>query len=342
MSIQGRKRDHIELCTSGDVHYRKQSGFARYDFNHNALPEVNLADVSTEAQLLGRTFPFPLFISSMTGGYSEAGSINSMIATFCESANLPFGVGSQRVMLEDTTSADTFSIVRDLAPNAFIAANIGGCQLIDNPGSSFADTLIDPIRADAIIVHLNPLQELIQQEGDRNFAGIEEGISQLITQTELPVIVKETGAGISGDVAKRLLALGVQVIDIAGSGGTSWARVEHLRQSDQDQRGQFDEWGIPTVDCLAEITELRETFRFGLIASGGVRTPFDIIKAVALGADFTAMAQPVLKALKQGGMARLESEFSSWVETSKKVLTLLGCRSLQELTPNHLRIIRDT
>lgn len=338
MSIQGRKRDHIELCTSGDVRYRKHSGFERYDFRHNALPEVNLNDVSTEASLLGRTFSFPLFISSMTGGYSEAGSINSMIARFCEKANLPFGVGSQRVMLEDPLAIDSFSVVRDLAPNAFIAANIGGCQLIDSPARTSIDLLIDSVQADAIIVHLNPLQELIQEEGDRNFAGIEEGISRLITQTDVPVIVKETGAGISGEVAKRLLAIGVQVIDIAGSGGTSWARVEHLRQNDSGQHGFFDEWGIPTVDCLNEITELRGSYRFGLIASGGIRTPFDIMKAVALGADFTAMAQPVLKALQQGGVARLESEFSSWMESSRKVLTLLGCRSLREIGRRHLRV----
>ncbi|MDZ7693426.1 MAG: alpha-hydroxy-acid oxidizing protein [Balneolaceae bacterium] len=176
MTIQERKKDHMDLTVSGEMAYDRSAGYEQFDFKHNALPEVNFDEVSTEASLLGRTFDFPLFISSMTGGYTEGGAVNATIAEFCEANNLPFGVGSQRAMLENPKEIESFSIVRDKAPSAFIASNIGGAQLIGGLSSTNLDLLIDSIKADAVIVHLNPLQELMQPEGDRNFKGIEEGI----------------------------------------------------------------------------------------------------------------------------------------------------------------------
>lgn len=337
MSIQRRKREHLELTTSKDVAYQKSAGFERYEFVHNALPEVNLRDVSLSTSFLGHSFSFPLFISSMTGGYTEAGSINAMIAEFCENHNLPFGVGSQRIMLENPEERKSFSIVRKKAPNAFIAANIGGSQLVGGLETEQIDILIDSIQANAIIVHLNTLQELIQPEGDRDFSGIEEGIAHLVTHTQLPVIVKETGAGISGEVARRLLSIGVRVIDVAGAGGTSWSRVERLRGGASIETGMFDDWGNPTVQCLEEISDLRETFRFDLIASGGIRSSHDMLKSIALGADFTATAQPVIKALTKGGMDSLEKLFHQWKEQAIMILVLLGCRSVNELRSVHVR-----
>ncbi|MEX0770328.1 MAG: type 2 isopentenyl-diphosphate Delta-isomerase [Balneolaceae bacterium] len=337
MTIKQRKKDHVELTTSRDVAYHKSAGFERYDFVHNALPELNIDEVSLTASLLGKSFSFPLFISSMTGGYTEAGSINGLIAEFCEKHHLPFGVGSQRIMLENPEERESFSVVRKKAPNTFIAANIGGSQLIGGLGQEQIENLVETIRADAIIVHLNALQELIQPEGDHNFSGIEEGIAQLITHTHLPVIVKETGAGISGDVARRLLAIGVRVIDVAGAGGTSWSRVERLRNESPMEEETFDEWGIPTVQCLEEIDDLRETFRFDLISSGGIRTSHDMMKSIALGADFTATAQPVIQALSKGGLERLEELFERWKDEARIILTLLGCRSVKQLRPVHLR-----
>ena len=338
MSIKQRKKDHVELTTTGAVDYRQSTGFKHYRFVHNALPEINMADVSTEASLLGRTFAFPLFISSMTGGYTDAGAVNAIIAQFCEEYNLPFGVGSQRIMLENSEEISSFSIVRDHAPNAFIAANIGGAQLIEGLSQKNIDTLVNSIEADAIIVHLNPLQELIQPEGDRSFKGIEKGIVKLVCDSNRPIIVKETGAGISGSVAERLLDIGVEVIDVAGAGGTSWAKVENERKKVEQQRPQFDDWGIPTTECIRQVSDLKTNYSFNLIASGGVRSSHDIAKSLCLGANFAAAAQPVIKAIVDDGFEGLEKLYKRWHQNLKTILTLLGCEQLTELNADHLSL----
>jgi isopentenyl-diphosphate Delta-isomerase len=337
MSIKDRKKDHVELTASGRVSYRKSAGFEKYDFIHDALPEINHDEVSTSATLLGREFSFPLFISSMTGGYDDGNSLNAMIAGTCEKLNIPFGVGSQRIMIEKPEVAESFKVVREKAPTAFIASNIGGAQLIGNLPDNHLRLITEKIAADAIIVHLNPLQELIQPEGDRNFKGIEKGIAHLVTNSELPVIVKETGAGISAVVASRLLSLGVQVIDVSGAGGTSWSKVERMRSENHENQNFLDDWGIPTVDCIEQISDLRKTFRFGLISSGGIRSAADITKSIALGANFAATAQPVIKALKDGGASRLEELIQLWKKEMSIMLTLLGCRSINQLNHTHLR-----
>jgi isopentenyl-diphosphate delta-isomerase len=341
MSIKQRKKDHVDLTTSGEVNYRTSTGFEDYQFVHNALPEVNVEDVSTEATFLGRTFSFPLFISSMTGGYTDAGAVNAIIARFCEEYNLPFGVGSQRIMLEDPDAVSSFSVVREKAPNAFIAANIGGAQLVGGLSQDNLDLLIDSIEADAVIVHLNPLQELMQPEGDRRFKGIEEGINQLCSDSQVPVIVKETGAGISGDVAERLLQAGVKVIDVAGAGGTSWAKVENERRSNNNPDHDFDDWGLPTLDCVLEVQELKSEYGFELIASGGIRSSQDIAKSLCFGADFAAAAQPVIKAVVDDGFEGLEQVYKKWQKQLFTILTLLGCERLEELGPKQLKLGRS-
>ncbi len=336
MSIKQRKKDHVELTVSGDVGYRQLTGFERYKFIHNALPEVNFDEVTSDTSFLGRTFSFPLFISSMTGGYTEAGSVNAIIAEFCENYNLPFGVGSQRVMLKKPEEAASFSVVRDKAPSAFIAANIGGAQLIDGLSQKHIKLLIESIEADGIIIHLNPLQELMQPEGDRNFKGVEAGVKQLIKDVSLPVIVKETGAGISEKTARRLLDTGVNVIDIAGAGGTSWAKVENRRKKNTNSDKIFDEWGNPSVRCLEEIQPLKNEYNFELIASGGIRSSFDIVKSLCLGADCSASARPVIKAVVNDGYEGLEKLYKQWQRQAKVIMTLLGVEGIDELNEGHL------
>jgi len=337
--IRDRKKDHVELTVTDGTQYVQDTGFEHFKFIHNALPEVNFNDVSTEKTLLGRTFRFPLFVSSMTGGYADAGPVNAIIAEFCEYNNLPFGVGSQRAMLEDESLTDTFSVVRKKAPNAFICSNIGGAQLIGGLGSVKISKLIDSIEADAVIVHLNPLQELMQPEGDRNFKGILNGIEQLVKDIDRPIIVKETGAGINEHTARRLLNAGVEIIDIAGAGGTSWAKVENFRSSNETANHQFDEWGISTTECLQQLSKLEWERSFEIIASGGIRSAFDMAKSLCLGAHFTATAQPVIKAIKKGGLNELDNLFSQWKKDLKTILTLLGCEQVKELNPSHLRKI---
>lgn len=336
MSIKQRKKDHVELSTTGKVDYEVSSGFPKYRFMHNALPEVNLHEVSTEAELLGRTFSFPLFISSMTGGYTDAGAVNAIIAEFCEEYNLPFGVGSQRIMLEDPDTISSFSIVREKAPTAFIASNIGAAQLINGLPKDDLNLLIDSIEADAVIVHLNTLQELMQPEGDRNFKGMEEGIRKLCEDSQAPVIIKETGAGISAEVAERLLRAGADVIDVAGAGGTSWAKIENLRSSKGNPKDIFNDWGIPTLDCVIEVNELRNSYSFDLIGSGGVRSSHDIAKAICLGADFAASATPIIKAVVNDGLEGLIKLYKIWEKELTIIMTLLGCEQINELNPEHL------
>jgi len=332
MKTSDRKKDHVSLTVSGEVDYDIPTGFEQFRFKHNALPEVNFNEIDTTTTLLGRSFDFPLFISSMTGGYREGGSVNSIIAEFCEQNNLPFGVGSQRVALEEPDTRKSFEIVRKKAPTAFIASNIGGCQLIGNMAPSSIRHMTEMIEADAIIVHLNPLQELMQPEGDKNFEGITKGIEHLINTTLLPVIVKETGGGISGEVGKKLIDLGVSVVDIAGAGGTSWSKVENKRNIHNNATNElFDNWGIPTVQCLLELSAVRQNSDVEIIASGGIKNSFDIAKALCLGANFTAMAQPVIKAVMNNGLEGMNILFNQLKKQVTTIMCLSGAKKISDL-----------
>ncbi len=337
--IEDRKKDHVSLTLDEKTQYQKSTGFEKYDFIHNALPEVDFEEIDTKAVLLGRTFSFPLFISSMTGGYDKAESVNAIIAEFCEDKNLPFGVGSQRAMLENSELTKTFSVAREKAPNAFICSNIGGAQLIKGLQKDHIKRLTESIEADAVIVHLNPLQELMQPEGDRNFKGILDGIEQLVKDCGLPIIVKETGAGISQYTAKRLLNAGVSVIDVAGAGGTSWAKVENARQEAEISNFDFNNWGIPTADCIADLSKLQWERGFEIISSGGIRSAHDMGKSLCLGANFCATAQPIIKAVVENGTEGLNQLFETWQYQLKVIMTLLGCSNVKELNKSHLREI---
>ncbi len=339
MNIEQRKKDHIALSVSGEAAYKKTAGFERFDFIHNALPEINLDEVDTSAELLGYKASLPLFVSSMTGGYSEAGQVNRIIAAFCRKHRIPFGVGSQRIMLEQPETTESFSIVRKEAPDGFISANIGGGQLANGFTEKQARKLIDSIEADAAIVHLNVLQELMQGEGDRNFKGILQGIEDLVRVSGVPVIVKETGGGINGDNARKLINAGVSVVDVSGAGGTSWSKIENHRRNQPDH--PFNEWGNPTVDCILEARNAGLS-PDQLMASGGMRSVLDAGKALCLGAGFTAMAQPVIRQINKGGEEGLEAWYQEYKQQFATLLCLLGCRRVEDLSERHLREVRIT
>lgn len=332
--ISQRKKAHVELTASDKAAYEKTTGLEHISFQHNALPELNLSEISTKANFAGREFSMPLFISSMTGGYTGAKAVNQIIAETCERWNLPFGVGSQRAMLLDFSQADSFSVVRKMAPKAFIASNIGGCQLIQETKLSSIHKIIDVIEANALIVHLNPLQELMQPEGDSDFKGILNQIEKLVSSVQIPVIVKETGAGIHANVARKLVDVGVSIIDVAAAGGTSWAKVENLRKSENLQENEFNEWGIPLVDCLLSYKG-RNKNEYSLMASGGIKSAFDMIKCLGLGADFTAIAQPVIKAIVENGEEGFEKLLKNWQENQKRIQLLLGVKTVSELSKQH-------
>ncbi|MCH8567541.1 MAG: type 2 isopentenyl-diphosphate Delta-isomerase [Balneolales bacterium] len=338
MNIEARKKDHVRLCAEGDVSYQKSAGFDLYDFRHKALPEVNLKEIDTSMSFLGKTISFPLFISSMTGGYTGGGAVNAIIAAFCEKNKIPFGVGSQRVMLENPDSASSFSLVRDIAPTAFIAANIGGCQLIENVGKEECQKMIDCVQANALIIHLNPLQELMQPEGDTRFRGILNAIRVLCGELSVPMIVKETGAGIDGRTARQLYEAGIRVIDTAGAGGTSWAKVENDRKISIDPVSEiFNNWGIPTTTCIQEIkNELGKEQNVSIIASGGITGSLDLLKAICLGATLGGSAQPVIKAVIQDGEVGLQQLFDTWKKQFTIAMCLLGCDTIEDLGPDCL------
>lgn len=330
-NIQARKADHIRICLDDTVQCKTAStGLERFSFRHCCLPELDYDALDLETLFLGRQLSAPLLISSMTGGTELAKVINSRLAKVAQHHGIAMGVGSQRVALEKPEISDTFA-VRTFAPDAFLMANLGAVQLNYGYGVDQCRRVVDTLEANALILHLNPLQECVQSHGDRNFRGILSKIAELCRQLSVPVIVKEVGNGISGQVAQRFLDVGVSAIDVAGAGGTSWAKVEGERALDARQQrlgNTFAEWGLPTADCIREVREVSKTVP--LIASGGLRTGLDAAKAIALGADIAGMAYPFLTAAHDSETALYELT-ECLIAELKTVLLCTGSASLSDL-----------
>ncbi len=327
-----RKKDHVDLVVNDDVGFRQKSaGFERIELEHNALPEIDLADIDTSTSFLGKAAALPLMISSMTGGYREAENINRQLAEVCQEIEIPMGVGSQRQALENPRFHESFRTVRRTAPTIAISANIGATEVARPELVARIHIILDMVEADALTVHLNPLQELLQPEGNTSFRGVLAGIEELARRLPVPIIAKEVGAGISAAVARRLLAAGVSIIDVAGAGGTSWAGVEILRRANRQLVEQFWEWGIPTVDCLRALQDLRREQSCGLVASGGVQNGLDVAKTIALGADMAAAARPFIKALVAGGRDTLLQLIRDWQYQLRCAMFLTGSATLGDL-----------
>ena len=299
MTIENRKADHIRICLEEDVQGRGiTSGFERYRFIHQALPEISLRAVDTSIDLWGRRLKVPLLISSMTGGAPRAQEINRNLALAAQELGIAMGVGSQRAALQNPELAATYQ-VRQFAPDIPLFANIGAIQLNYTYGVDECRRAVDMIEADALILHLNALQEAVQPEGDTNFAGLAGKIAQVCREVGVPVIAKEVGWGISADAARLLWEAGVSAIDVAGAGGTSWSQVELYRIPTEQGRlvaEAFAGWGIPTAESLLQVRANGLPQGGKLFASGGIRNGIDAAKALALGADLAGMARPFLKA----------------------------------------------
>jgi isopentenyl-diphosphate Delta-isomerase len=339
LETQDRKADHLRVCLEDDVQGRVTTGLERYRFTHACLPELDLAEVDLRTTFLGKALGAPLLISSMTGGTDLAETINLRLAKIAQQHGLAMGVGSQRVAVENPALDRTFA-VRSVAPDILLFANLGAVQFNYSYGIDQCRRVVERLEADALILHLNAIQECVQTRGDQNFGGLLAKIERLCQELAVPVIAKEVGNGISAAMAKRLIAAGVAAIDVAGAGGTSWALVESGRAKDPRQRrlGQtFADWGIPTADCIRDIRAIAPSIP--LIASGGLRHGLDAAKAIALGADLAGMALPFLQAAHES-----EAALQELVDILKAELTTAmfctGCSHLTALrTPGILQEI---
>lgn len=342
-SIGERKAQHLEIC-SNESAYQVEGGSTMLDevrFVHRALPEVDESEIDLTTTFLGRTISMPVFISSMTGGSAEGYRVNKILAEIAQDAGVPVGMGSIRILYRKPDVIDHFRL-RNLAPDVPVFANIGGVQLID-PDQRELIELVKRLEVDALAVHLNPGQELAQPEGDRDFAGVLDGIARLVDASPVPIIVKETGFGIAPRDARALVDRGVTYVDVAGSGGTNWVTVERYRMEADAElvASEFSDWGIPTGIALAASRDLEGR----LLASGGLRTGLDVAKSIALGAVAAGLALPFVREVVAGG----HDAGLAFAERIRSVLrtamVLTGARTVHDLAHAPLlrsAVFRDT
>ncbi len=331
MKTKKRKFEHIEICLKSNVE-RGRTGFDDIKLIHNSLPEVNYDSIDLSLRFLGKKLNYPILIESMTGGCEEAEKINKNLAWAAEKLGIGFGVGSQRAALEDNSLVRTY-YVRDVAPTTFVFGNLGVLPKMDLEKYQQA---IDMIEADALTIHLNPLQEVAQQEGDKNWSSGYEHIKKIVSHVNKPVIVKETGAGISGSVAIKLESLGVSAIDVSGYGGTNWFVVEKYRGGKEFK--EFEEWGIPTAVSLFDV---RRNVKIPVIASGGIRNGLDAVKALVIGANVVGVALPLLKEAVKGRESVLEW-LEKFIDEMKMTMFLVGASSLEELKEKRFVVLGRT
>ena len=331
-----RKKEHLDLCLTNKVAFRnKSAGFEYYDFNHNAITEVELDKINFRTEFLRKKINYPFLISCMTGGTDKAKSINAELAIAAQVLKIPIGVGSQRQAVKNKKHSNSYKIIRKNAPSVPILANIGASEVIKFKSLAPYRLIIDMVEADALVIHVNPLQELLQPEGEPNFKGLLKRINKLVQQISVPVIVKEVGAGISPQAAEKLLATGIEGIDVAGAGGTSWAGVEILRNNSSDENAFWD-WGLPTTYCVKEIFKLKKKYDFLLIGSGGINSGIEAAKAFGLGADIVASARVILIEHDLNGTEGVKNLITNWFEEIKRVMFLTGSQRINDLRNDKL------
>lgn len=335
-AIARRKADHLEVAASGRAEFAKSTLLEHVHLVHQALPELAVDDIDLSTRLVGKTLAAPLVITGMTGGTAEAAAVNRDLARAAQAAGIALGLGSQRAMAEHPELADSYE-VRSVAPDVVLFGNVGAVQA-RTMGAARVIELAQRIGADAIAVHLNPGQELIQDHGDRDFRGVRDAIAELVDRAPMPVIVKETGCGLSSHAAAQLVSAGVRTVDVSGAGGTSWVAVEAVRAAEGSGAAALGnelwDWGVPTAVAVVACA------RAGLdvIASGGLRTGYDVVRALALGARAGGMAAPMLRAQRAGGTAAVSALIDQIVASIRAVCLLTGCRAVADLAkaPRHL------
>lgn len=325
--LTARKLRHIDACLEGPVeHGRLTTGFECFDLPYNALTQTNLAAIDLSTRFLGAPLRAPVLIGAMTGGADLARTINRNLATAAQRLGIGMMLGSQRVMLENDAAAASFE-VRDLAPDVLLIGNIGLAQVSEDIAPKLSAALAR-VGADALAVHVNPLQEAMQVGGDTNFSNSLQRLARLIAELDYPVMVKEVGHGIGAAAARRLRDLPIAAVDVAGAGGTSWARVEQVVRYGEVRNPAVADWGVPTARALREVRA--ELPWLPLMASGGIRSGMDMAKALALGADVVAMAKPLL-APAVASAAAVEDTLAGLVEELRVCLHCCGASDLDAL-----------
>lgn len=330
--IEGRKGDHLTLCATDDVGFRKATTLLEdVRLIHDALPELSLDEIDLSVRILGKRLRAPIVIASMTGGTDEAAKVNRELASIAEERGYAFGLGSQRAMMKRPESAKSF-VVRDVAPTALVLGNVGGVQAAKSSTAEI-EALISHVGADALCVHLNPAMEVVQPEGDRDFRGVGDAIARLSSALEIPVLAKETGCGIGPAAARKLRALGVRHVDVSGAGGTSWVGVETKRAAGRDESKRalgeaFWDWGVPTAVSTAVCAAAGFTT---VIATGGIVRGLDVANAIALGASAAGIARPVLRALHAGGRDGATAFLAGIEAELRTAMLLVGARDIAAL-----------
>lgn len=337
-NINQRKLDHIDIVSTDEAVDRRRGYFDRIRLTHRALPELDFSQVDPSTKFMGKTLSFPLLISSMTGGAdAELIRINRNLAEAAEAEGVALAVGSQRVLFSDAMAREAFDL-RSYAPHTLLFGNLGAVQLNYGMGLAECEAAIEVLDADGLYLHLNPLQEAVQPEGDTGFSSLRSKIGAIVHALHKPVLVKEVGAGISPEDVKLLVAAGVKYIDVAGAGGTSWSGVEGRRCEEPELGDLFADWGIPTPLALRMMKPFRREVK--VIASGGVRSGIDMAKCMILGASLCGMAQPFLNPARESAEAvrkvirRTRREFAM-------AMFLLGMRGVDDLKENEGLILDE-
>lgn len=328
-----RKASHITTTLHREVQAHVPTGFDDVSLLHNALPELDYDKIDVTCELFGRKLAAPIVIESMTGGTPIAAKINAALGKLAEELQIPMGVGSQRAAIDDPKLAYTFQVARENAPSALIFANLGCPQIVKQDGIDRAKAAVEMIKADGLLIHLNALQESVQLEGQTRFKGALARIRELASTLSIPVLAKETGAGVSRETAVSIEKAGVKGIDVAGLGGTSWAAVEYHRAKERKRARQtrlgmtFWDWGIPTA---ASIVEVATSTRVKVFASGGVRNGLHVAKAIALGAHYGGLAMPLLRSVSKSG-SEAKGNLLSIIEELRTAMFLTGSMNLDQL-----------
>lgn len=320
-----RKAEHIRIALERSVQLESRY-FEEWAFEHVALPEIAGADVDTAVDFLGKRLTAPLLVSCMTGGTEAAAGINRNLAAAAEAAGVAMGVGSQRRALENPDQAASFR-VRDVAPTVPVLANLGAVQLNYGFGLDECRAAVDMVEADALVFHLNVLQEALQPEGQTDFRGLLDAMADIASRIGVPVVVKEVGCGLSERVGRALVERGITILDTAGLGGTSWARIEARRSGDVELGEMFADWGIPTPESIRQLARIDGAT---VIGSGGLRSGVDAAKAIGLGADLAAMAYPFLEPATESAGA-VEAKIARVVEEMRIAMLCAGARDVEEL-----------